>query len=330
MDKIIDEYIVHYNELLNIIETLTFDVSEYKEEKNNIKFKRGLNFYKLIDKSMFDLFCLRKLKVFSHKEEKTLQLSESMFGEKLPLKNIINNQSEKNKNKVWSLLQNIYINMELLQKQPDEKKIKKINDQKSSMRQYLNNIVEDIELNEQTYEMLLDIVRAFDKVMKNNIKNPMEHIMAITKKLSLKYKEKIENKEIDVKQLINGIKKKIPGLEEVDFSSFAELFSPSKPKEKIIIDDNFSTSMVEQGVIKENNINISKYLILFDKFGPDFKFGDLLPNIPDEIKNNLSDMFSKLQNSGDLNNEINKINSFIHEQFNNKNLDTLIEEVYND
>jgi len=55
----------------------------------------------------FDLFLKNKLKVFSHKLEDTLTISESLLSKELPLKNILNNQPEEVKTIIWKHLHSL-------------------------------------------------------------------------------------------------------------------------------------------------------------------------------------------------------------------------------
>ena len=74
------------------------------------------------------------------------------------------------------------------------------------------------------------------------------------------------------------------------------MFKKEEKKEMVIIDDNFSTSQVDLGKIKENpSINIGKMLNVADSFG-------VLPNLNDNNDNNdnkmpqLNELFGMMNN----------------------------------
>jgi hypothetical protein len=71
----------------------------------------------------FNNLCKSKIKLFSHKETNTQTISESIFGKKLSLKKIFNNQSDDIKLKLWSNLQKLilYLLEEEQKKNPSNK-----------------------------------------------------------------------------------------------------------------------------------------------------------------------------------------------------------------
>ena len=72
----------------NDVQLILTNISELSNEK---KIYNGLLFASLLDDEHFDLLVNSKIKLFSHKNTNTLEISESLFGKDLPLKNLLNN-----------------------------------------------------------------------------------------------------------------------------------------------------------------------------------------------------------------------------------------------
>jgi hypothetical protein len=75
------------------------------EQKNQVVDKLVNN----MSDETFELFVHSKLKTFSHKNNDTKMLSEAFFGEKLTMKQILNNQSDDIKKTVWIYLHVLYL-----------------------------------------------------------------------------------------------------------------------------------------------------------------------------------------------------------------------------
>ena len=154
-----------------------------------------------------------------------------------------------------------------------------------------------VDVNDQTTSMIDDIVSSFEKVLSGNANsNPLSGIMEISQKISVKYADKINNGEIELDKLMKSISQKVPGMESMlngmmgDQSKSGDMKSDglssmmssmmggmvggdatkTKPKEKIIMNDNFSTADVEVGLTKvddKKSINIGSVLKIADQFG---------------------------------------------------------------
>ena len=105
-----DNCINIYNDFRETVQKLTNnETSSY----NNSIDERINNFYKsLQNEDIFSIFSMTKIKVFSSKTVETHNLSISLFGEELTLKQVFNNQTDIVKNQLWDLLLNLYIQLE--------------------------------------------------------------------------------------------------------------------------------------------------------------------------------------------------------------------------
>lgn len=276
-------------------------INNYTDDK---KMYNGLLFTSLLDDINFDLLVTSKIKLFSHKNPKNLEISESLFGKELCIKNLLNNQSEEIKKIIWFNLQSIYYTIEKTKSEDiqDMNKIKIIhkliyNEDQPSKNKFnispedtKNKLQEmlDVSVNDETSGMIDDIIKSFETIL-NNPKgnNPLNGIMDISQKISVKYGEKISNGDIEIDKLMSSITKKVPGLDKMMSGMGSEDGSVNikdmmggmmgglsgekkEPKEKILIDENFSTSIVDVGVIEEKSANgfkIGNILKMADQFG---------------------------------------------------------------
>lgn len=267
------DYIKQYNnfiEQLKIIYTES-DTLEYLSIINNYtddnKIAKGLVYNSSLNDETFDLFLKSKIKVFSHKNNDTRIFSESLFGSDFCLKNLLNNQSDDIKKLIWYHLHSIFLSLE---------KSKPLENQNSNYIQRLTELVTDndvskskqtlqdilgVDVNTSTTSMIDDIVESFEKILSNPSGNPLLGIMEISQKISVKYADKINNGEIELEKIMETFSTKIPGLDKMmgnltGDKGLSSLFSglmggeQIKPKEKIIIDENFSTASVELGLNK--------------------------------------------------------------------------------
>ena len=172
-------------------------------------------FYNLLeDDILYLLFLNNKIKVFSSKEEDTQKLSNSLFGNKLLLKNIFNNQDEMNKLILWDSLLHLYNVIELNNKNRNER-LEELNDKFKQIKIKLSEHVKDQflpkDVNNTTNNLVNDIIGSFQNLVSDN-KNPFENIMGITTKISEKYFKDIENGNIEVDKLLKNMP--IPGNKE--------------------------------------------------------------------------------------------------------------------
>ena len=243
-----------YEQFVNKLKTIYKDDVEWINQRTNLtskQVKRNLsNFVKLLDdEEVFEMFLTKKLKSFSSKNENTDNLSKSLFSDDLTLKNILNNQPEQVKNLIWQDLHHIYLesmkNIEVSEKQK-ENVLK------------LELLYKDKPLT--TEDMVNDILSSFNDAKSGN---PFEKIMEISSKIQDKYGEKIENGEIDLDNLMSELTGNLGGLEGL-LGNFGK---KDTPKEKVIIDENFSTEKVQKGTLDDENkgIDMAKMMMMVNK-----------------------------------------------------------------
>ena len=344
IDYLVKSYLQNYDQLIEQLLYISSDkkvlVTLHSETKDK-KWIRGVNFSHLLKDNLLDLFIESKIKLFSHKEEDTKLVSDTLFGSEMSLKKVFNNKDDSVKVVLWSYLHLMVLMIELAQKKKNKEKIKKITkvveenvaetekckkevetsnkiggkDPKNMIKDMLG-----VEVNEQTNDMVADIVKSFEVSLQGANANPLAGILEISKKISEKYQDKITSGDIQLDKLMQGIQKTIPGMDQVlgggngmadmmknmmggqggDMADMMKnmmggeggggmadmmkgmmggaaggLFGKSEPKkETVIIDENFSTSNVEVGQIKESSsINIGKMLNVANSLGviPSFK-----------------------------------------------------------
>jgi hypothetical protein len=317
-------------------------------ESAESKIMRIQNLLKTLNSTTnFNSFLKCKIKVFSHKDSDTTKISESIFGKNLSLKKIFNNQTDEIKEQLWTNLHKlllIYLEEEVKTDPSLSDKLTKI---KESMfiknlnldqtKKSLQNIFQTDKLNNTTNNMINDIFTSFENVMSGQ--NTMENILNLSNELTHKYEEKINNGEIDLNGLLDGLKNNIPGMDGMKnildplLKMDGLMGQKEKEKEPVIIDENFSTSDITLGVEEENSIpNIGNMLKAVDNTG-------LLGMISGEQSNTfgkLLDVVNKLKDTGlenrdaindilknDLGLDVDKINK---EMTSLLNKDSIIEE----
>ena len=365
IDFCVKVYLQNYNSLIEQLSLLFTDES-YKEyllllnsETRDKKWMRGIRFHQQMSLEYFDIFVESKIKLFSHKDEETKKLSESLFGEELSLKKIFNNRDDNIKNVLWHYLHLMFLMVESAQKKQNKDRLKKLTkmieqneeqfkksqtklsqqsankskDPKSMIKEMFN-----VEVNDQTNDMLSDIVSSFESTLSGGSgSNPFAGIIDISQKISSKYQDKINNGEIELNKLMEGIQKNVPGMGEMlkggGLGSLSGMMggmglggASAKPKETVVIDENFSTANVELGKqpTDKEGFNIGKMLKLADSFG-------VLPNMPGAKDNTegessanmdpgLSELFGMITSMGDLSKKEdldtlkNKMDTFLSKQ----------------
>jgi hypothetical protein len=327
IDFCVKNYLQNYNLLVEQL-TFLFTEEEYKQyivflngEPKDKKWLRGVRFQQQITDDLFDTFLESKIKLFSHKDENTKNLSEGLFGSELSLKKIFNNRDDNTKFILWSYLHLMVLMVELTQKKQKKDRVKKLSklieentpllekaklkntqqsvkDPKSMIKEMFN-----VDVNEQTNEMLNDIVKSFESSLSGDNANPIAGILDISQKISSKYQEKINNGEIELNKLMEGIQKNIPGMDEIMKSGLGGMMGggeSSKPKETVVIDENFTTANVELGKQNETKggFNIGKMLNLANSFGVlggDGKAGN------NPMDANMSELFGMISSMGSSN-----------------------------
>ena len=379
-----DQYIDCFNNFIKKLQIIFIDkdinetlikIYNFNNEK---KIYNGLLFVSLFNDEYFDLLVNNKIKLFSHKNSITQEISESLFNPVLSLKNLLNNQPDDIKKIIWFYLHSIYSTIERT-KNNEIQNInrlniidKLINNNNSTVETTKNKLKEmlDVNVNNETSDMIDDIIKSFESIISNpKGSNPLSGIMDISQKISVKYNDKISNGDIELDKLMESISKKIPGMDKImtemtDGSSGMKdmmngLMGGNKKeqKEKIMIDENFSTSNIQIGEIEEtnsNNIKIGNILKIADKFGiipgnkksddkPDLDTSNIegIPNIgkmmgimqklnktstPDEADNLKQEMNSFLQNDlgidmNSFNEQLEEMTKKISEPNDNDNLD---------
>ena len=286
------KYLNNFNEFVNQlkiifinndIQQILNDVLQLSDED---KINNGKLFVTLINDEYFDDFVKAKLKIFSHKNDNTLRISESLFGSKLCIKYILNNQSEEIKKLIWTNLYNLYISCESL-KPIEERNIVKIGRVMDLLDTKTNDVRKKIhevlgsDINDHTTDMVNDIVSSFENIMNTNPgSNPLADIMGLSQKISVKYANKLNNGDIEIDKLLKCMTNKIPGMGNMMsgeggeimnniMSSMGNMTGGNTEKEKIIIDDNFSTASVDVGATDKDkkNINFGNILKMADQFG---------------------------------------------------------------
>ena len=289
IDFCIKNYISNYDLLIEQLKKLEKDnafLDTLSNETKDKKWIRCVSFNKLLNDEYFNLFVEMKIKLFSHKNDTTKKISETLFGEELSLKKVFNNRDDNTKFILWYYLHLMVLMVEMAQKNRNKdrvniltnliekntnelgkcKTVQDKNDPKQMIKQMLN-----IDLNDQTNDMLSDIISSFETSM--NTSNPLSGIMDISKKISSKYQDKINNGDIELNKIMEGFQKNIPGMGDLlknVTGDLGDMFGKKEePKETIIINDEFSTANVELG--KENNknsgMNIGKLLNVANSMG---------------------------------------------------------------
>jgi hypothetical protein len=285
--KYYDNFILQLKMIFPSNETVPI-IDNLLRSSDELKITKGQLFMSSISDENFDLFIKKKIKVFSHKNEETKNLSENLFGSDLPLKNLLNNQSDEVKEVIWSNLHCIGLISEALKpteliNQNKITTLKGLINKNSDLHNIESNKVPEpkqklqellgVDVNDQTTEMIEDIVQSFEKVLlgQSDNSNPLSGIMDISQNISVKYADKINNGEIELNKLMQAISKKVPGMEQMMGNMFNNsLTKQQKEKETIIMDENFSTADVQVGVNQETenkSIDFGGMLKMVDQFG---------------------------------------------------------------
>ena len=243
------------------------------------KFNNSIN-----DTTLFNYLLKKKIKLFSNKEKNTKIVSESIFGLEITLKKIFNNQDEDVKLLFWNDLVNLLISYnEYILNENDSDLIKNLiidrinklkeNNNNNNKKQFLNpkeglnKILNTDNLNETTNDMINDIFGTFENSLNEPNSNPFANIMNISQTISEKYKNKIENGEINLDDILKNMTS-LPGMENmgniVEMLNKQIIPSNNEPKETIIIDENFSTALVKKEEENTNNLNIGNLLNIFN------------------------------------------------------------------
>jgi len=247
-----------YDVLIQTIESnINLKLDLYKKLSDDKKKEHCISFCKLLkNNDLYTLFLNKKIKLFSSKTIETFNISKSLFNDDLLLKSIFNNQEIKIKNLLWCSLFNMYILYEKIQTNPNMERVENLNNivllmDKNLTKNVKENIL-NVNVNKQTDNMLDDIVGSFQDLINDN-KNPFENIMKITNNITTKYSEKLENGDIELDKVISSIQTSLPNI--------GNMMNKEEEKEKVVIDENFSTADVPLGEEKEKkNMNLSNVM----------------------------------------------------------------------
>jgi hypothetical protein len=262
------EFLSYYNNFVNLLDF----IFPYEETKENLaviksfsdeeKVNRGIAFANSFNDDNFSLFLKKKLKVFSHKHQNTQQISESLFGVDFCLKNLLNNQSDDIKNNIWVNLHTLYLYSEQLKEEPKAERLLLLKSldlklpagaEDTNIKNKLHEIL-DVDVNKETNDMINEIIETFETTLKNTDENPMAKVMELSQQISSKYTDKINNGDIELDKLMQSIIKKMPGMEKMmpGMEKMMSGFTDKKgKKERIIMDENFSTALVEAPELKD-------------------------------------------------------------------------------
>ena len=350
-------YIENYNNFIEQLKIIFSDnntisiLNENLSLEDNIKIEKGNLFRNKINDIDFNSFYNNKIKIFSHKDDNTLVISQSLFSAELCIKNLLNNQPEEVKTIIWKHLHTIWLYSEYLNETPNNDNIKlmktklfgeqKLEFIKTDARKKLQDLL-GVEVNLETTEMIDDIIGCFEDLFNGSTGNPMANILKISQTISNKYSNKIKNGNIEIDKIMEAILGKLPGMENIvsKFKNMKVLFEKPKQKNTIIIDENFSTADVIIGEIpnEEPSMKIGSMLKIADKFGiipggasssnsdnpslgnlfnSDFLNMDKMMGLMKNMQN--SDDVGKIQNEMDnfLQNELGLDMTKINEQLNN-------------
>lgn len=292
-----EQYKLYYNNFIDILLTIFKDeltiniLLEIKKLSDNEKIKCGNNFNNSISNANFKFFLESKIKLFSHKSDDTIVISQSLFNNKLCIKDILNNQSTEIKKIIWLNLHNIYLNVELLKNENEQNKqqISKLKQQlhlndevidlnathlneENNTNQDSKTIQQllDVDVNTNTNSMLDDIVGSFQNILSGN--NAMSGIMDVSQKISQKYADQINNGDIELDKLMESITKKVPAIGEM--MKMMPTGNKKTEQPQYVMDENFSTASVPLGTNNESttNVNIGNMLKMANGMG-------LMPNL---------------------------------------------------
>lgn len=259
-----NEYSSFYNNLIHLFPNNELLESIKNEEQSKYIVRINNLIKSLKNQVNFNNFAKSKIKVFSHKESDTTSISESLFGKNLTLKKVFNNQNDTIKELLWNQLHRMVLyelqeqNKTLKDKNIDERieKLKPIQKKPnlSDPRKAFKTLLKTDNLNDSTNSLINDIFSSFEDSMSG--KNPLDNLLNISAIIGEKYKDKIDNGEIDLNGLLGGLQNNLPGMDGMK-KMMEPLMSmvqtqAEEPKETVVIDENFSTANIDIGKQEEN------------------------------------------------------------------------------
>ena len=295
MSDLSNNYLLYYNNFLDILLSIFDDdviktkLLQIKSDSDLQKIKNGELFNNSISQSNFKNFLESKIKLVSHKSDNTLNISQSLFNNQLCLKDILNNQTTQIKKIIWNQLHILYLNYELLKPDNLQNKqhisqlnnllnIKNDKNDKNVTTQTIQEML-NIDVNNNTNDMLDDIVGSFQNILHGE--NPMNGILDVSKIISQKYADKINNGDIELDKLMESITKKVPCIGEM-MKMMPTSNTQTTQSSSFIMDESFSTASVPLGNNEQestSNINIGNMLKMADGMG-------IIPNLTSNTQNN--------------------------------------------
>ena len=308
------EYKNLYNNLIHLFPNneLLDSIKNEGVEQYNIRINNLIKSLK--NQVNFNSFAKSKIKVFSHKEADTTQISESLFGKTLTLKKIFNNQNDTIKNLLWDNLHKM-VSYELeeqnkiLQDKNIEERINKLKlkFKFKDPKQTFKSLLKTENLNNSTNNLINDIFSSFEESMSE--KNPLNNLLNISSLISEKYKDKIDNGEIDLNSLLSGLQSNLPGMDGIKtlIEPLMNMAKTEEVKETIVMDENFSTANVSIGKEEEPQPVLGEGMGKLFNTLSSLRLDD--PNLQDTLKNNLGlDMNLISEQMNKLLQEQNKLN----------------------
>ena len=126
-------------------------------------------------------------------------------------------------------------------------------------------------MNETTNDMINDIFGSFENSLNSTSGNPFNNILNISQEITSKYKDKIENGDINLEDLLKNVTN-LPGMENISgiLNTLTKQMAPkNEPIETVVIDENFSTAIVPMGNNTEpvNNLDLTALLKTMNSLG---------------------------------------------------------------
>jgi hypothetical protein len=266
------QYLEKFNEFVSQLITLSSDTTELVNTLNKLillsdddKMAQGQLFLSEInsDSEYKKLFQNRKLKLFSSKNNKQNNISNSLL-KQVSLKKILNNKEQKIKTIIWDYLHLLYVFSDLsneneIDSEFNKKLIEQVQQNSTEPTEPTNptekypELFNNIGGNEKTNELIKDVINIFnDSKNKLNETNPIESLMKITKEIEGKYGASLENGEIDVKGLIEKLSDVNPMMKGI--TKMINLDNLNQQQQEVVIDENFSTDQVKVGTPQESSM----------------------------------------------------------------------------
>ena len=312
--RLIDNYDNFLEQLKVIFQDNADNFDYFVNEDENDKYNRCVSFISSFNDEYFEMFTKSKLKVFSHKSPDTLAISSSLFMVdnecKFYLKELLNNQPEQVKLIIWNNLYTIYLLAELTKKTPNNDRTAILGnllleneptERVKIMKDRLHEVIGD-DVNEATKNMLNDMVECFNKVL-DNPNNMLPEMLNITNNITSKYADKINNGEIEIEKVVKLTLSRFPGISSTMVEQVLGMMnkkSSSTPKEKVIMDENFSTANVELGNLEKNSneFKLRSLLPLLSSFSK-FQKDGTMPSM-DNLMSSLQGTLSGVEGSDEL------------------------------